>query len=160
MKIKIISPGKFENSPHLQMFNDYTKRLKSRVELIELEVKNGKNLELQKLKSEEEKLINKHLHPQKPNKNDPKSVILDENGLQLTSKQFAKFISDCQNNSESELCFVIGGAGGLSDEIKNQAKTKISFGLMTFPHLMVRVMLIEQIYRAFSIIENHPYHRQ
>lgn len=162
MKIRIISPGRFENSPYFSVFNDYCKRLKIKLELVEFEVKNSKNIEISKLKDAEEKLINKHLYQKKSDLTSQKATIaiLDENGSQFTSKDFAKFISTCQNKSTNELCFVIGGAAGLSDNIKQQAKIKISLGAMTYPHLMVRCMLVEQIYRAYTIIENHPYHRQ
>ena len=85
-------------------------------------------------------------------------IALDENGTSYTSEQFVrKLIEPLQSSS---LCFVIGGAYGLSDEILGQAKDKIALGKMTWPHLMVRVMLLEQLYRAQQILAGHPYHKE
>lgn len=154
MRITIISPGKFENSPHKAVFENYLKRLPWKVELKELEIKNAKSLEVQKLKNEEEALIVKALKPSS------KLIILDEKGKQFSSLAFAKLLENFSINGESDLTFAIGGANGLAENIKNQASLKMSLGLMTLPHLMARTILIEQIYRAYSIINCHPYHRE
>ena len=153
MKISIISIGKFENSPHKQVFESYIKRLKWKIEIRELELKNAQNLSVAEIKKGEGALILKALRPQS------KLIILDENGKEYKSRDFAKLISNFALQGDSDLTFVIGGADGLSEEIIKKSQLKITFGIMTFPHLMVRSILAEQLYRAQTIIEGHPYHR-
>jgi len=154
MKISIISIGKFENSPHKQVFETYIKRLKWKVELKELDLKNSQNLSVTKIKEGEGALILKVLKPSS------KLIVLDEDGKQFSSVAFAKMISDFAVAGDSDLSFVIGGSDGLSEEVLQKSNLKISFGKMTFPHLMVRAILAEQLYRAQSIISGHPYHRE
>lgn len=154
MKISIISIGKFENSPHKQVFETYIKRLKWKVELKELDLKNSQNLSVPKIKEGEGALILKALKPSS------KLIVLDEDGKQFSSVAFAKMISDFAVAGDSDLSFVIGGSDGLSEEVLQKSNLKISFGKMTFPHLMVRAILAEQLYRAQSIIAGHPYHRE
>ncbi len=153
MRITIISVGKFENSPHKAVFENYLKRIKWKVELKEIEQKNSKNINSLQLKEIEAELILKALKPSS------KIIALDENGKQFSSRNFAKIIADSAISGDSDFSFIIGGSDGLADVVLNRAALKISFGLMTFPHLMVRAILAEQIYRAQTIIENHPYHR-
>ncbi len=154
MKISIISIGKFENSPHKQVFETYIKRLKWKVELKELDLKNSQNFSVPKIKEGEGALILKALKPSS------KLIVLDEDGKQFSSVAFAKMISDFAVAGDSDLSFVIGGSDGLSEEVLQKSNLKISFGKMTFPHLMVRAILAEQLYRAQSIIAGHPYHRE
>ncbi len=89
----------------------------------------------------------------------PPIVALDERGKEITSRTFAKKISDWQDDGIGDLTFVIGGAEGLDDVVKQRATETISFGRLTWPHMLVRGMLVEQIYRAQQIIAGHPYHR-
>ncbi|OFW88665.1 MAG: hypothetical protein A2794_00955, partial [Alphaproteobacteria bacterium RIFCSPHIGHO2_01_FULL_40_8] len=124
MRITILSIGKFENSPHRLVFEDYLRRLKWKVELKELESKNPK--------ISEEELILKALNPAS------KLIACDEKGKQFSSREFAKIISDLAVQGDSNLTFVIGGADGLSEKILKKSSLKISFGLMTLPHLMAR----------------------
>lgn len=154
MKLSIISPGNFGNSPHKNVFEEYRKRLKWKLELKEIELKNAQNFSSEKLKECEADLILKTLKPAS------KLIALDEGGRQFSSVEFAKLISDFALHGDSDLTFVIGGADGLSKKILQKASLKISLGIMTFPHLMVRAMLAEQLYRAATIIDKHPYHRE
>jgi 23S rRNA (pseudouridine1915-N3)-methyltransferase len=154
MKISIISPGNFGNSPHKTVFEEYRKRLKWKLELKEIELKNAQNLSSEKLKEGEAQLISKHV------KSGSVIIALDERGKEFSSVEFAKLLADFAVQGNSEISFVIGGADGLAKEILQQAQQKIAFGKMTFPHLMVRAMLAEQLYRAETIINKHPYHRQ
>ncbi len=154
MKITIISIGKFENSPHRLAFENYLKRMKWDIELKELELKNAHNLSVDKIKEGEGKLIAKAI------KSGSLVIALDEKGKEFTSQNFAKLIADFAVKGDSHLTFLIGGANGLSSDIVGEAKLKIALGLMTFPHLMVRTMLMEQLYRAQSIIAGHPYHKE
>ncbi|MBU6339840.1 MAG: 23S rRNA (pseudouridine(1915)-N(3))-methyltransferase RlmH [Rickettsiales bacterium] len=154
MKISIISIGKFENSPHKQVFETYLKRSKWKIELKELELKNAHNLSVEKIKEGEGTLILKAL------KSGSKLIALDEEGKQFDSISFSKMLADFALRGESDLSFVIGGSDGLSSEVLQKAALKISLGKMTFPHLMVRAILAEQLYRAQTIIAGHPYHRE
>jgi 23S rRNA (pseudouridine1915-N3)-methyltransferase len=88
-----------------------------------------------------------------------KLVVLDERGKNWTSMQLADAMKDWLAGGD-DLCFVIGGADGLSTELKARADLLLQLSAMTLPHGMVRVMLVEQLYRAVSIINNHPYHRE
>lgn len=152
MKINIIAIGKFrKNCPNQELFLDYSKRLKWPLNLIQIDSKIVGSTD--EIKQKEGELILKNL-PE-----NSKVILLDEKGENLTSREFAAKIAKFQNNSQSNLSFIIGGANGISDQIKKIANLSIAFGKMTFPHMMVRSMLIEQIYRANLIINNHPYHK-
>ncbi len=87
-------------------------------------------------------------------------VALDETGAQLTSFQFAKKIEHWRDNGTRELRFLIGAADGLTAEERAAAHETLAFGAATWPHMLVRAMLAEQLYRATSIIAGHPYHRE
>ena len=154
MRITILSIGKFENSPHKIVFENYFKRLKWKVELRELDLKNSQNMSVEKVKEGEGEQILKALKPSS------KMIALDEHAKQFSSMAFAKILSEFAVTGFSDLTFVIGGSDGLSAEVLKKAQTKISLSAMTFPHLMVRSILIEQLYRAQSIIAGHPYHRE
>lgn len=88
-------------------------------------------------------------------------VALDEKGESLSSVNFAKNLQQWQHNQHhKDISFLIGGADGLTDEVRNKAHTLISLSKMTMPHSLARLVLVEQIYRANSIANNHPYHRE
>jgi len=86
-------------------------------------------------------------------------VTLDERGKLLTSPEFATHLGNWRDDGAQCVCFVIGGADGLIKELRAQAETSISFGKMVWPHMLARVMLCEQLYRAGSILAGSPYHR-
>lgn len=86
-------------------------------------------------------------------------VVLDEHGKNWTTMQLAGKMRQWANDGD-DLCFVIGGADGLAAELKQQADLLLQLSALTLPHGMVRVLLVEQLYRAFSILHNHPYHRE
>ena len=86
-------------------------------------------------------------------------VLLDERGKDISSRDFAAKLSGWQDQGTSDLVFIIGGADGVLDEVRAKANFTIGFGRLTWPHRLVRVMLLEQIYRAKQIIAGHPYHR-
>ena len=85
-------------------------------------------------------------------------VLMDSRGKELTSEQFAKFLGDYQERNPLPLVFAVGGADGFAAETKSAAANLISFGKMTMAHELARVVLLEQIYRAFTILKGHPYH--
>jgi 23S rRNA (pseudouridine1915-N3)-methyltransferase len=86
-------------------------------------------------------------------------VLLDECGTDMSSRDFAAKLSSWQNQGLSDLIFIIGGPDGVTDDVRAQANFTLGFGRLTWPHRLVRVMLLEQIYRAKQIIAGHPYHR-
>ena len=88
-----------------------------------------------------------------------KIVVMDERGKLLSSEKFAKRLGDWQDESVPAVVFLIGGADGHSEEIRKKADLVLAFGEMTWPHMLARVMLAEQIYRAKTILDGHPYHR-
>ena len=88
----------------------------------------------------------------------PTLVLMDSRGKELSSEQFAKFLADHQDRNPQPLIFAIGGADGFSDESRSAARHVISLGKMTLAHELARVVLLEQIYRAFTILKGHPYH--
>jgi 23S rRNA (pseudouridine1915-N3)-methyltransferase len=86
-------------------------------------------------------------------------IALDERGKSLTSPDFAQLIGRLRDDGESRLVFVIGGSDGLPAAVRTRARSVLSFGSQTWPHLLVRAMLAEQLYRAVTILSGHPYHR-
>jgi len=87
-------------------------------------------------------------------------VLLDERGETLSSAAFADRLGQWRDQGEDVVAFIIGGADGLGESLRAKAKTVLSFGAATWPHQMVRIMLLEQIYRATTIWSGHPYHRE
>ena len=136
---------------------EYQKRLSHYVkfEWVELpELKNTKNLRESVQKEEEGKRVFKQLNSQ------DLLVLFDEVGSQYTSKGMANFLQKRMNAGTKNLIFIIGGPYGFSDEIYKRAQYKISLSAMTFSHQMVRIFVAEQLYRAFSILNNEPYHHE
>ena len=88
----------------------------------------------------------------------PILVLLDSRGRQLTSEEIANFLEYHQSHDTQELLFAVGPADGWSDETRSAAKTILSFGKITLPHELARVVLLEQLYRGFTILKGHPYH--
>ncbi len=143
LSIDLIAVGKLKNDPLLDVFEDYKKRLLCKFSLTELE---GQT------QSEQNSKIIEKLNPRAA------LVVLDERGKTLSSRDFATKIDGWQT-THGIIQFVIGGADGLSDEIRKKAALLMSFGAQTWPHMMVRVMLMEQVYRSQQILAGHPYHR-
>lgn len=148
MKIRILAVGRQKSSPTLDLCDEYLKRMKWDVSLAEIDAPKGST------SAQEEPLILKKLPK------DAFIVALDERGETLTSPEFSKKIGKWGTQAAgNELVFLIGGADGLTDEIRKKAKFLLSFGKQTWPHMLVRVMLLEQVYRAQQISAGHPYHR-
>ncbi len=135
----------------------YTKRLSRYTSFAIKEIadqKNAKNLSTKELKNKEGLSILERLEPK------DYVILLDENGKSYTSVQFAKQIEKLQSASYQKIIFIIGGAYGFSDALYERAQTKMALSTMTFSHQMVRMIFCEQLYRAFSINNNEPYHHQ
>ena len=150
--IKIICLGKIKEKYFKEAEKDYLKRLTkyTKIELIELEDIN--DVDVNYALSKEKEKIKQHI---KPHDN---LIILDINGKEKTSKELATFI-DSELTYNSNITFVIGSSNGLHEEIKNLTDKKLSFSHLTFPHQIFRVILLEQIYRCFKIINNEQYHK-
>ena len=157
MNIKLLAIGKTDNKNLQILIDDYSKRLsfyiKFELEII-ADLKNVKNLSEIQQKDKEGELILSKLSPT------DNLILLDENGTNYTSLQFSDYLQKKMNTGIKTLVFVIGGPYGFSDEIYNKAKGKIALSQMTFSHQMVRLFVVEQIYRGFTILKNEPYHHQ
>ena len=129
----------------------YRSRLKHYAKFSVMEIEPGKGEEVQIRKKESETLL-KQLE-----KNDF-LVLLDEKGKENTSVELSKMISHHQNIATKQLVFVIGGAYGFADEVYARANMKLALSKMTFPHQLVRVIFLEQLYRAFTILKGEKYH--
>lgn len=152
MHIIISTIGKLKkNSSEFDLINGYLKRLKWPVDIKEYEEK--KSLTGDDLKNAEGALLLSGV-PEKA-----KVIVLDEHGKTLSSREFANQLQVWQNNSVATVAFLIGGADGHGDNVKKRADLTLSFGRMTLPHFLMRVVLVEQIYRASTILDGHPYHR-
>lgn len=156
MKIKLIQIQETNEKYLKEGIEEYLKRLKKycKVEIITIKpVKNAKNLSVPELKSKEADLILQKLD------NRDFLYLLDENGEQFKSVPFAQKIEKISHNHPS-IAFVIGGAYGFDDDLKRKANDLVSLSKMTFSHQLIRLIFLEQIYRAFSILYNDPYHNE
>ncbi|UCH72639.1 MAG: 23S rRNA (pseudouridine(1915)-N(3))-methyltransferase RlmH [Rhodospirillales bacterium] len=151
MRIEILAIGRARGGPERDLYESYARRVTWPVELHELEEK--RPLPPAKLKEREGQLILSAIP------RDSVVLALDERGKSPTSEEFARLIADIRDEGRSCGTFVIGGAEGLVDTVRDRADILISFGRQTWPHMLVRVMLMEQIYRAQQILAGHPYHR-
>lgn len=157
MNIKLLAIGKTDNKSLQTLIDDYTKRLSFYVKF-DLEVipdiKNVKNLSEAQQKEKEGELILSKLSAT------DQLILLDENGSTFSSVGFSDYLQKKMNAGIKTLVFVIGGPYGFSEEIYKKAQGKVSLSEMTFSHQMVRLFVIEQIYRGFTILRNEPYHHQ
>jgi 23S rRNA (pseudouridine1915-N3)-methyltransferase len=154
MKIKLFVTGKISAKYLNDGIGIYLNRLKhyTNIEIIEFgEVKVKNILEIKNLESK--KIIDK------VNFGKEDLILLDEKGKELNSIQFSDFLQKKMNNSK-DLVFVIGGAYGFSDEIKEKAQLQIALSKMTFSHQMIRLFFLEQLYRGFTILKGEPYHNE
>ena len=160
LNIKIICVGKIKEASLSNLISEYSKRLSKycKLEIIELEDEklptNLSENEINRIKSIESNRIKEKLI-----KFDNSSIFfLDLKGKEYSSEEFSNKISDIATYSSSTIVFVIGGSLGLSNELLSISSNKICFSKMTFPHQLMRVFLLEQIFRAFKIQNNEKYH--
>ncbi len=149
--LSIIAVGKVRNDPTKGIFDLYASRLPWRFKLIEIQ-EGGKYGGPERVKREGLKLIS--AIPDKAI-----VVALDENGKKLKSLEFAEMMKKWLESGNRKIAFIIGGADGLSQSVFDRADLIFSLGDMTWPHMLVRSMLAEQLWRSASIINKHPYHR-
>lgn len=157
MNIRLIAIGKTDNKDLQSLINDYTKRLsfyvKFDLEIIP-DIKNVKNLSEAQQKEKEGELILAKIAPT------DQLILLDENGKTFSSVGFSDYLQKKMNAGIKTLVFVIGGPYGFSESVYQKAQGKVSLSEMTFSHQMVRLFVIEQMYRGFTILKNEPYHHQ
>ena len=159
MKIDILAVGKIKEKFYTDAAAEYAKRLSRYVKLNIIEVKDEKtdagasDHENDLVKAAEAGRLSQYIA------DDAVLIPLCIEGRQLSSEGFAKLITDMENRGESHIQFVIGGSLGLDEELKKRGEMKLSFSEMTFPHQLMRVVLLEQIYRAYRIKNNEPYHK-
>lgn len=152
IKINIVCVGNLKDKEYISLAEEYQKRLSrfAKINVVELKEKNSLSNINQIIESETADILQ--------NIDVSKTVLLDKDGELISSPELASFVDKWSNNN-SELTFVIGGSYGVSDYLRQNATKKISFGRMTFPHRLARIMLLEQIYRAFTINNNISYHK-
>lgn len=160
MLIKIVAVGKIKEKFYREAIGEYEKRMKAynKVEIVEVADKKApeslsyKEVEMVK-DSEGERILSKI-------KDDAFVVTLEIKGKDLDSIKFAKLIQDeMLDGCGRDMVFVIGGSNGLGDNVLKRSNYRLSFGKMTYPHQLMRVILMEQIYRAYRIINKEPYHK-
>lgn len=144
LRIEILVAARLKKGAFADLRDEYLKRMSWPVTITEIE---GRNAE-----EEQAKLVDK-IRP------GAVLIALDEKGKVFTSREFAGKLSEFSTQGQTDVQFLIGGADGLNDEIRKRARFLLAFGPQTWPHMMVRVMLLEQLYRAQQIIAGHPYHR-
>ena len=157
MNIRLLTIGKTDNKSLQTLIDDYTKRMSCYVKFdLEIipDIKNVKNLSEAQQKEKEGELILSKITPT------DHLILLDENEKTFSSVGFSDFLQKKMNAGIKTLVFVIGGPYGFSETVYQKAQGKVSLSEMTFSHQMVRLFVIEQIYRGFTILRNEPYHHQ
>lgn len=157
MQITLIAIGKTDSSDLEQLISIYEKRLQHYIKFqfqIIPDIKNSKNLSEAQQKDKEGELILSQLQPSDV------VILLDEKGKQYTSMEFSQYLQKKMNSGLKNLVLVIGGPYGFSEAVYTRANGKISLSKMTFSHQMIRLFIVEQLYRGFTILRNEPYHHQ
>lgn len=157
MKIKLLAIGKTDDKNLNSLIETYQARLKHYIKF-ELEIipdiKNVKNLSENQQKEKEGELILSKLQPT------DQLILLDEKGKDFRSLEFSQYLQKKMNSGIKQLVFVIGGPYGFSETVYKKSMGKVSFSKMTFSHQMIRLFVVEQIYRGFTILKNEPYHHE
>ncbi len=151
MRITVIAIGRMKSGPERTLAEHFQSRITWPVDIREVEEK--KNLPPAALRTREGELLLTACPP------GATIVALDERGKTLTSRAFAQRLGTWRDDGLADLAFVIGGADGLAKDVLDRAAQTLSLGSMTWPHMLVRGLLLEQIYRAQQIVAGHPYHR-
>lgn len=157
MKITLLTVGKTTNANLVTLQDEYQNRLKFYIpfEMVVIpELKNTKNLSIAEQQEKEADLILKQLETT------DEVVLLDDKGKQFTSMGFSEYISKKMLASHKRMVFVVGGPYGFSERVYNRANGKVSLSAMTFSHQMIRLIFVEQLYRAMTILKGEPYHHE
>ncbi|CDK98974.1 putative Ribosomal RNA large subunit methyltransferase H, RlmH/YbeA [Magnetospirillum gryphiswaldense MSR-1 v2] len=151
MRLWLAAVGRVKPGPELDLFNQYSKRLSVPIAVREVEEK--RPLPTPERMAREADLLLATLPPQAV------VVALDERGKAMGSVDFATRVGRWRDDGTADLAFVIGGADGHGQAVRDRAALLLSFGAMTWPHMLVRAMVAEQLWRAQAILSGHPYHR-
>jgi 23S rRNA (pseudouridine1915-N3)-methyltransferase len=159
MRLIVAAVGRARAAPEQRLCDLYWERAGalgpklgfSKLERIIIDVSHAATA-AERIREEASKLTNRLPHP-------AYGIVLDEAGRSLSSEAFANHLRELRDRIGRDLIFVIGGPDGLARNLRDAADERLAFGPQTWPHLLVRVMLSEQIYRAFTILAGHPYHR-
>ena len=157
MQIKLIAIGKTDKAELNQLISTYQSRLSHYVRFtfeILHDIKNSKNLSESLQKQEEGKLILSKIS------SSDRLILLDENGKEMNSVEFSEFLQKQMNSGLKSLVLAIGGPYGFSEAVYKEAAGKLALSKMTFSHQMIRLFVIEQLYRGFTILKNEPYHHR
>ena len=157
MKITLLTVGKTTNAQLVTLQEEYQNRLKFYIPfemLVIPELKKTKNLSIAEQQEKEADLILKQLETS------DEVVLLDDKGKQFTSMGFSQYISKKMLASHKRMVFVVGGPYGFSERVYSRANGKVSLSAMTFSHQMIRLIFIEQLYRAMTILKGEPYHHE
>lgn len=141
MKIRLVMLGKTRREEARALVEDYAARIRRYAEFEVNELREGSAAALKKIKFDPGTTI----------------VLLDAGGKEFTSQQFARWLGDLRDRGARELVFLCGDAAGFPEDLRGKAQQKISLSALTMPHEFARVVLAEQIYRAFTILAGHPY---
>ncbi len=152
IKINIVAVGSIKEKFFTDAINEYSKRLQRfcNLKIIEVDEQSNASSLQKKIEIESQNLLKKAKGS---------IVLLDREGESISSEGLAQLISSLSLDSKGEISFVIGGSNGVDETLKKRADKVLSFGKITFPHQLFRVVLLEQIYRAETIIGNLPYHK-
>jgi 23S rRNA (pseudouridine1915-N3)-methyltransferase len=159
MRILIAAVGRLKQGPERELAANYHKRAEAigrsfgfrEIEIVEIRESRAQDVERRRT---EESIAIANIVPERA-----VVAILDERGENLDSTALAALLQQWRNEDRPAACFIIGGADGLSQSLRERAKLKLAFGAATWPHQLVRVMMLEQLYRAGTILAGHPYHR-
>jgi 23S rRNA (pseudouridine1915-N3)-methyltransferase len=159
MRLMLAAVGRARQEPETVLFEQYWKRAAALGPKLGFTafsiaiVENSRRGTAAARKREEAEWLRRHLP------SDAYPILLDERGRSLSSDDFAKLLATLRDRNIGDAVFVIGGPDGLLPDFRDSAERRIAFGMQTWPHLLVRAMLAEQIYRALTILSGHPYHR-
>ena len=159
MRLIVIAVGRLKQGPERELAAAYRKRAEAvgrslglrEIEIVEIRESRAQDVERRRT---EESIAIANVIPERA-----VVAILDERGSNIDSAALAGLLREWRAEDRPAACFVIGGADGLAQTLRERAKLKLAFGAATWPHQLVRVMLLEQIYRAGTILAGHPYHR-
>jgi 23S rRNA (pseudouridine1915-N3)-methyltransferase len=141
MKIRLVMLGKTRREEAQALLEDYIRRIKHYAEIEVVALRDSSSAAFRKLKIDSSAIV----------------VLLDAGGKQFTSNQFAQWLGELRDRGARELVFLCGDAEGFPEDVRSTTKQKISLSTLTMPHEFARVLLAEQIYRAFAILSGHPY---
>ncbi len=159
MRIRIVCIGKLKERYWSEAVEEYSKRLSRYCELEIVQLKEARLPDKASLADEQNVIFEEGQSILKNIKEGSQVITLEIKGKELSSEGLSAYLGELQLEGKSDLTFVIGGSLGLSEQVSARADFKLSFSRMTFPHQMMRVILLEQIYRAFKILRNETYHK-